>query len=88
MVVSQGAGILHNGKDIVKIKIDRSTIKENRGPGIILNGYSIIEVTDSNIIENSDGSIQDNRIKRNEAKNPKEESKEIAVIEKCWNRKK
>ena len=79
---------MHNGKDIVKIKIDRSTIKENRGPGIILNGYSIIEVTDSNIIENSDGSIQDNRIKRNEAKNPKEESKEIAVIEKCWNRKK
>lgn len=55
----------------MKIKLDRSTIRGNRGPGIIVNGYSIIEVTDSTFIDNSGGSIQDNRI----VKDPKEESK-------------
>jgi len=75
-----GAGILHNGKETVKIKIDRSTIRGNKGPGILLNGESIMEVTDSDIRDNIGGSIKDNRFKDcDEMKIPIEASEEIAL---------
>ena len=49
------------------IKMDRSTISGNRGPGIALHGHSVMEASNCHIVDNFAGSIQDMRKKQQES---------------------